>query len=76
MKTLSTLGLSLLMLCVITIVIAVSLQSCNNFDSQWRKEQDEFNKKHKQVRKITLIDINGDTVVIEGGATCHIYKKR
>ena len=27
------------------------------------------------IREATFIDINGDTIIIQGGATCHIHKK-
>jgi len=27
------------------------------------------------IREATFIDINGDTIIIKGGATCHIHKK-
>jgi hypothetical protein len=30
---------------------------------------------YQGVRSITVVDINGDTIVITGGATCHLDKK-
>ena len=37
--------------------------------------QKESNVVMEDMRTVTVVDINGDTVVIEGGATCHINKQ-
>jgi hypothetical protein len=35
----------------------------------------KFKAEYEDVNSIKLVDINGDTVVVQAGATCHVYKK-
>ena len=35
----------------------------------------QVEREYEDVRSITVVDINGDTVIITGGATCHLDKK-
>jgi hypothetical protein len=50
--------------------IPALLTSCLNQKSV-QKESDVV---MEDMRTVTVVDIHGDTVVIEGGATCHINK--
>jgi hypothetical protein len=50
----------------------------NNSESSkaYYEKRNVFDIKFKSVESITLIDINGDTVVVEAGATCTVYRER
>lgn len=59
-------------LCIYAIVLFVMLTSCK---SQSQKNAEAKEKQYESVRSIYVVDIEGDTVKITGGATCHLYKR-
>jgi hypothetical protein len=65
---------------LIVTVMAVSLTSCTKEFKERvaanEAKNDKFREEHKSVRRVTLLTLEGDTVVITGGATCHIDIKK
>ena len=62
---------------LIVTVMAVSLTSCTKERVAANEaKNDKFREEHKSVRRVTLLTLEGDTVVITGGATCHIDIKK
>lgn len=55
---------------VITAILVLS--SCT---SRSQRNAEQKVKEYQDVRSIMVVDINGDTVRITGGATCHLDKK-
>jgi len=58
---------------IMVCILLLSFISCSN--SRRRRTEKPIVNGYQDTRTIYLVDINGDTIRITGGATCHIDKK-
>lgn len=56
----------------IILVLAIVLVGCARPD---RSNEEKVVRKWERIRTVTVVDINGDTIMITGGATCHVNRK-
>ena len=56
---------------IVECILLLSFISCSNS----RRTEKPIVNGYQDTRTIYLVDINGDTIRITGGATCHIDKK-
>ena len=60
---------------IYTMLVITTILVLSNCTTNSQRNAEQKVKEYQNVRSIMVIDINGDTVRITGGATCHLDKK-